>query len=320
MSDDQLAHGGKPTFEAEQFSADPWVSEESPEQEATALALLEVAWRRLDDIDTYLSGPTMKIDPGSSLALDARHLGPYRGGGLYRSALNSSFDALRTVRLILDREDRTYPMSGLYPLLRAGLENAALAAYLLGPKERDERLLRAWNEIAGEVRLQHKFSSHFDIERADTRRERWRTEINELLRSRPSVERTATQLRQEQISAVVDEADAIVRSDPASVRLQHAMPLLAIWQLLSGLSHGRHWAAFTALARSSPVPTVDDNIVTVQMTTRAGVVSMALLRAVMTLETAIHLHAQRARVWLRQPEDAEEAITSDETDTKSGDQ
>lgn len=284
----------------------PWVSEETPEQEATALRLLDVAWSRLDDVERYLKSASMRIDPGSSLALDGRHLGPYRGGGLYRSALNSSFDALQTVRLLLDRDDRVFPMSGLYPLLRSGLENAALAAYLLAPDSRDERVLRAWNEISGEVKLQHKFSAHFDQGQADRTRDRWGEEIERMLRSRPQIEQTAIRLRQASVTDVVAAADLIVRSDPASVRLQHAMPLLAIWQLLSGLAHGRHWAAFAALARSNPAPTVDETIVTVQMTTRAGVVSMALLRAVMTLETATHLHARRARYWLRQPEDAEE--------------
>lgn len=287
-----------------------YLSPDTPEQDAVAFALFDVAWSHLDDIEVYLNGQDMRVDSGSSLYLDARHLGPYRGGGLHRSALSSSFDALRTVRLILDTQDRIIPMTGLYPLLRSGLENAALATYLLAPDERDERLLRAWREIAGEVRLQHKFRAQFDRSAADVTRTRWWRELDQMMLTRPNIPRPSKPLQPEPITSMMSAADIHVTADPAAAHLEHAMPLLAIWQLLSGLAHGRHWAAFAALAQSDPIPTADESIVTVQMTTRPSVVAMALLRAVMTLEAATRLYGRRAKRWTRQPEDSAEEPAS----------
>jgi hypothetical protein len=300
----------------------PWVDEESPEQERLGWMFIGMVWPRVDELDRLISGPYMTVELGSSLALDRTFMGPWRGGGLEVGALNAALDALKTVRLLLDRDERVVPMTGLYPVLRAAVENASLAVYLLTPEHRDDRLRRVFREAAGEVKLQQMFALEIGATDTGAKRKRWDQKLAAMTAARPSLGLIPEKLSAAQTSAIVRAADAAVRSDPASKSWEHTMPLLAIWQLLSGLSHGKYRAMMTALARSDAIVSPDDDIAHVRMTTRSGMLAMTLLRAVGTLETATRVYGVRARRWSRRAEDAEEdlargsgAETNDKDDT-----
>ncbi len=285
-----------------------WVSVESAEQEAAALLVIRSSWPRLVAAEEFLAGAKMTADASSSLGIDTAYLGPI-GSGLHHAALNSAVDALRTTRALLDTEGQvTFPLMGLYPLFRAALENAALAVYLLAPESRDDRLERAFREIAGDVRLREKFAAHFeDPDVGAGKRDRWHQILADMLEGRPTVgPASVQQLKPATITSIVQEADAVVQTDAASERHTYSMPLLALWQVQSGLSHGRHWATMQAHARSKPVVEADGSVSSLTFTARSSLVSVSLVRALDVLETALRLYGQRSTWWSARPEDAAE--------------
>jgi len=113
-----------PELEAsEQFSFNRSLGAESEE---LGVKLWQQLFPRISEIQAKLDGPyAAVVEERSSLRLDDRYLGAWRGGGLHRGAMATAADALRTVQSILKANE--VPMTALYPLLRAAVENASLA-------------------------------------------------------------------------------------------------------------------------------------------------------------------------------------------------
>lgn len=105
------------------------------------MQLLRAYLPRIDEATEKLRGPyTAVIEPRSCLQLDDRYLGTWRGGAsLAQGAMGAAVDALQTLKFVAI-ENGVMPMTALYPILRAVVESAALAVYLLSPPSRDERL------------------------------------------------------------------------------------------------------------------------------------------------------------------------------------
>lgn len=282
-----------------------WNDEETPEREAVASILFDSAWPKIDALEAKVLGDYMVVEPESTLAVDITFLGPWRDG-LIRSAINSSFDALKTVQFLLDRNPRVLPMTGLYPLLRSAIENASLALYLLAPTERDERLRRAIREAAGEIALQRKFTAHFDRHGAADIAAEWRTSLTLVLAGRQNLEINPNKVSAEAISTIISFADTVIRRDLPSPFSPGLVPLLALWQLLSGLSHGKQWALLTALARSNAVVEASGHVAHVRLTTKPQTVAVILHKAIETLEVSLQYYGRRARKWSNHPEDSAE--------------
>ncbi|QEE61166.1 hypothetical protein FVA74_05940 [Salinibacterium sp. dk2585] len=82
---------------------------------------------------------------GSELVEDDHQLAPFQASHLVGHCLAVSIDALRTVRLVLRKDDAgglRVPMIGAYPLLRTVIEASSLAVWLLAPADQTERLKR----------------------------------------------------------------------------------------------------------------------------------------------------------------------------------
>ena len=82
------------------------------------------------------------------------------------------------------------------------------------------------------------------------------------------------------------------------------MSLLALWQLLSGLSHAKQWAMIEVLERSEAVVNEDDASAHVRLTTSPAVVAVFLERALQAIECALRLWGRRSHVWAAESEDA----------------
>lgn len=80
-------------------------------------------------------------EPGSSLAGDDNATDPYRLSHAVVQVLISAVDHLETLRLVV-QEQHVVPARGGFTLVRAALENAAVAMWLLAPSRRDERVFR----------------------------------------------------------------------------------------------------------------------------------------------------------------------------------
>lgn len=80
-------------------------------------------------------------EPGSSLTGDDKATDPVQLSHAVVEVLISAADHLETVRLVV-QEQHVLPARGVFTLLRAALENAAVAVWLLTPTSREDRVFR----------------------------------------------------------------------------------------------------------------------------------------------------------------------------------
>jgi hypothetical protein len=277
--------------------------------EQMAVRLWRLAFGRIADAKTKLDGAYVHVvEERSSLRLDDRYLGTWRGGSLHVSAMQASVDALMTVQAILEdvlSGTGSLPMSGLYPIIRTSIECAALALYLLEPNDRDERLRRSYLIAVEDAKYQDSFTLGMKRESTLLRR-RAQAEVRELIATRLSLgDPHAFRFDTVRYSSLVSNADAAIANDPA-VPTAERMPLLAWWQLLSGLSHGKQWALITALERSGAIVDEANETAHVYQTSSTAAVALALDRGIETLETALRLFGRRSKSAWSEPEDGSE--------------
>lgn len=285
--------------------------------EADAVAIWRAQFPRIEELHTRVNGDYVsEVEDRSSLRLDARYLGRWRGGSLYETPLTAAADHLLTAKTLLEplhTGQGALPMVGMYPLLRAAIESASLAIYLLAPAERDERLRRAYQVVDDDAEMQTKFALGFATPEDASRRAQVRTERDETRRelqrlamTRPSMGPLI--LSPVRYTSVVNTADEAISAD-SLVRARQRQSLLAWWQIFSGLSHAKQWAFLAASERSEAVLDHVEETARVLMTAAAPVVALGLNRAVEALEVALRIFGQRAHNWTAQPEDAAEPPT-----------
>ncbi|ANF31884.1 hypothetical protein A0130_09545 [Leifsonia xyli] len=270
------------------------------ERERLGIALWAQTYPRIDDLETKLNGPYMLVQAGSTLAVDDRFLGRWRAGGLQGGAMAASLDALLTARMVL--EAGTLPMTALYPVFRAAIENASLAIYLLSPDARDDRLVRAYGIAADEAQKQFAFQASLGQDGASAR-DQILSEIRNLVEARGTLgDAKAFRPMNSTHTLIVKSADEVIERDPAIAHHQR-MPLVAIWQLLSGMSHAKQWALITALHRTEAIVNEEDQTAHVKLTSGTELVALVMNRAVEALEVALRFHGRRSKTWTALPED-----------------
>jgi hypothetical protein len=246
----------------------------------------------------------MVIEERSSLGLDSTYLGAWAGGGIQQSALSAAHSSLSTVRVVL--EAGTMPMTGLYPLLRAAIESSSLAIYLLDPGSRDERLERFYRVAAEESRHRKNYQDAMGSSDAILEHANSIAELRALTALRPSLVIPENHWKKgPSNSDIVTAAGGVIATHPSTLRTTR-MPLLAQWQVLSGLSHAKMWALLTVLRRSNAVFQGTTGNATVEMRSNDATIAFFLTQAVEALQVALRLYGQRSTAQFAQPEDARE--------------
>ena len=293
------------------------------DSEESGIRLIRSLFPRIDTAKERIVGEYLAVvEDRSSLRLDDRYLGRWRTGSLHVTALTSGLDALLVIRAILEpvlEREAPLPMSGLYPVLRAAIESAALAIYLLAPADRDTRLRRSYLVADEDAKYQGVFAKEMDRADWNAGRVAAQREIRELIGTRISLGAPSSfTFSGVKYSDVVERADAIIAED-VSARGRRSMSLLAWWQLLSGLSHGKAWAFLAAMERSEAIVDVENQSASVRMTSSVAAVALIFERAVEALEVAIRLFGHRSKSTYAQIEDASEPPTVAFSAMPSGD-
>ena len=281
---------------------------ESTEQ--TGLAILRAQRPRIELAFTRLNdGGYMYTEPRSTLALDDPYLGQWREGALHRVAISAAVDGLLAVQSIIEgaadgRND--LPMTALYPILRSIIENASLALYLIEAEDRDERLLRSFRSMADDATRARQYRESRGIAEAQAIYERDIEHIDALIAARPMLSALpARRLPLPKYTDSVKDADAFLLADPALDRTS-GFKLIAFWQLLSGLSHGRAWAMVEALERSNAVVDPATRTGTVTMTTSVAAVAAIMQGGLELVESVVRLYGRRSTADHALPADADE--------------
>jgi hypothetical protein len=144
------------------------------------------------------------------------------------------------------------PARAPFTLLRAALENASIAVWLLAPEDRRERVLRLLRLIwvDGEDNVQAWGLVGAESPRS---REERKSELQEMAR--------AAGLSQEQVGLVAVRPvwTSIVKSAGDGARELTGERALLAWTVSSGIAHARPWAALSILDRVEP-PVVDGDV------------------------------------------------------------
>lgn len=181
------------------------------------------------------------VQAGSRTADDDAALNPYHLSHAVETALSHSLDHLHALRTSVV-EAQTIHMVAPFTLMRAALENAALAAWLVLPQEREDRIRRrlqlAIEDAHDGYQVRQLTESSMSGESFEQRRERL------------VCIGVAQGLSRDSLLGGKPKWRSIVREAGAASRLG-ADDAEVLWRLCSGFTHGRMWSMLAALTRTA---------------------------------------------------------------------
>lgn len=214
---------------------------------------------------------------GSSLRKDDETTAPYHLSGAVGGALLSAVDHLDAFRaLVVDAQ--ILHARAPYTLLRAALENAATAVWLLAPRSRDERVLRLlrlqWADSRESENAQRLFGAEPKLSRAE-----WTAKLERVATTRG--------LSPQQVADVTGKWPGwkeIVDKAGTEGRELSGRDSVFLWMLASGIAHGHLWAVLSPLLER--VETVaSGDLVTLRLSASdKAVVLMASVATLMMFE------------------------------------
>lgn len=208
--------------------------------------------------------PSEDVDPASELGLDDAATDPRRLSHLALTGLAAAVDHFHASRTLI-AAGRVFHGNAQFTLLRAALENAATAVYMLVPDDRDTRILRTLRVAWSDVNDQHSL--------VDTMREQaQRRGVRPI--AEPKTSKSAWKGRLQKVAkdrGMSSKDVALVAANlPYSVIVRDAAKdafgpeqgevALLCWKVNSGATHGKQWEAITKVDRSTLLPTADPTV------------------------------------------------------------
>ena len=246
------------------------------------------AWHQRTGVDPDAS----VVDPGSSLAGDDRHSDPYHVSHAVWHALVIAVDHLvclhDAVVACRDHEPPTVRLHTYAPftMLRASLENASTAVWLLAPNQRNERILRRLQLAAANVRHSDDTATLIGSPLPRTREVRL-DELRRIARARRIPEQDAAKLKYPGYEHILRAAGEVVFND--------GVLSVAMWKGCSGLAHGDIWATLSVLEREVRQHAFAANVFNARISAPTGHLVTMVLGAALMVERAFTLFDSRAR-------------------------
>jgi hypothetical protein len=207
------------------------------------------------------SSPRPEPAPGSELADDDQHLPGFPGSTLMRIGLDTAIEHMHALGVLFIDAGVAHPHVPL-TLLRASLQDAAEAVWLLAPDQQDERLLRAlriWYRDFGDRAEYEKIRPQQPGRKTGVDRQADMVALAKTLRLNAGT--VGGKLHA--TSIIAQAADLVGQRDEA----------LRLWSLSSGLAHGRYWARLIGLDLVGATPAAGGYTLTVTAS-EADVVSL----------------------------------------------
>lgn len=271
---------------------------ESAQDQERNEGLLVGLLAEIDQLATRDANGYFDPEIGSALYLDDVAVYPLKVSAPARISILASIDLLMTIRDIA--RAGTIPMVGMAPLLRAALETACVAIYLLDP-DRRTRVTRALCEEY--VDIEDHENAIADLQPAESVNRAGHEEF--IRRAIGSVPHGPTW--EEVVGARKSITRKIEVAEPAIERMSQggrgAHTVRGYWRVFSGLTHGRQYAARMVLDREELGYDDQTGTVTAQLTF-SSLALVGTLRVVLdAVQTAIKLYGQLGRQFTRTPED-----------------
>ncbi|MFI5558549.1 hypothetical protein ACIA2T_04655 [Amycolatopsis japonica] len=204
--------------------------------------VLSVLFKQVDAVEQRLKGDT-SVMAGSSLRSDDEAVTPHRLSSTARQALGSSVLHFVALRALV--EGKVMPGPACFTLMRAALENAAIAVWLLAPESRDERIFRLlrlhWADSEDELNGSRELGMV-----PNTLRQQRKADLRTLGH--------AAGLSSDQVNCLASgkvSFTSIVRTagDEAAIPDMSGQRAVRFWMAASGVTHARSWAAEMFLTR-----------------------------------------------------------------------
>ena len=220
------------------------------------------------------------VHPGSSLSGDDRASDPYQVSHVVHMCLTAAVDHLHAAKVLVVDSSQVN-LAAPATLARGALETLAAAYWVLGPKERDERVARA---------LRWHVKNMWDSNTALKPRGLTRRPLDEMLKRVLAVA-DRRGLEGKPISGGYTSTDAVKYADEQLTDL--TLGVLFPWRIASGLAHGRPWAylGFSELElHDASAP----NVVSVRLTSSLARALYPNLAAFHLMENLLQLFQQRS--------------------------
>jgi hypothetical protein len=230
------------------------------------------------------------VDPGSALDGDDRRAYPHQLSHAAWHALTISVDHLHCLHSAVVGCQEHSPSSALlhiyapFTLLRAGLENAATAVWLLSPAQRKERILRRLRLAAVNVWHSDAVGNLIGSPLKRTRNER----LDEL-------RRIARACGISEINAVKKPGhEEVVRAAGVATILEGDLAVV-LWKGCSGLAHGDIWATLSMLDREVRQHPAASNVLNARVTAPIAGLLTVVQGTVLMVDRGFALFDRHAR-------------------------
>jgi hypothetical protein len=259
---------------------------EASEREAAQRLVTEIA-PRIDTLGARWAGPDHAAMPGSPLAGDDNHAKPYHVSHAAWLSIGHAIDNLVALRtLTVTREGKEITLAtrafAAYPLMRAALENASSALWLIGPTSRDERLTRRFRQVLTDA-VNRDRAIDLAQPGAEHAYDRQLAYVRRLAHAR-GIEAEACE-KFVTFGEVVRSAHAIMDLDEETGE--------AVWRILSALTHGDSWASHMITDRDKVRVSTDDEVYTVRTTSSLTNIANMTSIAMSVTTNAINLFDAR---------------------------
>ncbi|MEV0794500.1 hypothetical protein [Kribbella sp. NPDC050459] len=228
------------------------------------------------------------VEAGSPLAGDDKASDPYQTSHALRMCLTAGVDHLHAIKvLVLDQQ--VLHVAAPSSLARGALENFGAAYWILGPRERDDRVTRTlrWYaknfkdgdtatqplNLPGHVLLADKMDKIFAVGAK---------------RSIPAAS----------IRGGYTSTETVMYAEANAPQLP--LGVVLPWRLCSGFAHGRPWAYLGMSNREEETSKDNANIVNVRLTSDLMRALYPALAALQLLERFLRLYAERSGCHLAQ--------------------
>jgi hypothetical protein len=231
---------------------------------------------------TSAGAPRLRAAPRSSLRGDDDRAFPYTLSQTVWRLLSNAVDHLGCLRALLD-DAQVIHMYAPFTLVRAALENACGAVWLLEPVQRKERLTRQFRLAITDIRHDDQAGKLTGQLGPQTVEER----ISEIrgLAARAGLESAALKgnVTYTEIVETVDRA-----GPPDSI-------VLVAWKVCSGFAHGDWWTTRSASRRTQIPGAAEPGIGTFKIEADLSLLKNMATLAVLMTRRGWQLHDQRCR-------------------------
>jgi hypothetical protein len=244
----------------------------------------------LDRIDPWLG----RMDPAgthpdpaerSAMSRDDKETNPFQMSHAAWHALSHAVDHLHCLRGLV-KDAHLMHMYAPYSLVRAALENASAAVWLLHPDDRGERTLRRLRFAALDIRNGEEARRLVGAP-AGRKTEAERIEQVRALAQRRGVDERAV-LRKRPVSY-----GEIVKA-AAGTRWSGETPYLITWKMCSGIAHGDLWTTINVMSRDE-LPGAPPDIAHLKITASVQTLMLGIFFAVDMTDAGWGLYDERSR-------------------------